>query len=190
MSYIGITFYNFFNRKWFFDKVYHEYITQNILNFGYFKTYKLIDRGIIEILGPYGIAKNINKISFNLSNISKKGSYHYILPNSQLSNLNTQLVGETEIISVLKDTIFIEIGKNISKKVLVVPITEIKFKLGYNLIEKLTVIPDSIVITGSEKYIDSIKEISTVQLKLNDVYENIDKELGLIISKKNRNISR
>jgi hypothetical protein len=129
------------------------------------------------------------KISFNLSNISKKGSYHYILPNSQLSNLNTQLVGETEIISVLKDTIFIEIGKNISKKVPVVPITEIKFKLGYNLIEKLTVIPDSIVITGSEKYIDSIKEISTVQLKLNDVYENIDKELGLIISKKNKNIS-
>ncbi len=128
------------------------------------------------------------KVSFNLNNLSKKGDLYYLLPNSQLSNLNTKLVGETEILSILKDTIFIEIGKNVSKKVPVVPKTEIKFKLGYNFIEKLSVLPDSIIITGSEKYIDSIKEISTVLLKLNDIYESIDSELDLIIPKKSKNL--
>ncbi len=128
------------------------------------------------------------EITFNLNNLSKKGSNYFILPNTQLSNLNAQLAGESEIIQVLKDTIFIEIGTNKTKKVPVIPKTEIQFKLGYNFIEKLQVIPDSIVISGPDKYIDSIKEISTTRLELEDVYENIDTELNLIIPKNTKNV--
>jgi len=76
---LGIFFYNFFNRKWFFDKVYHEYISQNVLNFGYFKSYKLIDRGIIEILGPFGISKIINSFSLSLSKLQTGYIYNYSL---------------------------------------------------------------------------------------------------------------
>ena len=43
--------YTFLNRKWFFDKVYNEYITQHVLSFGYQTTYKLIDRGLFEFIG-------------------------------------------------------------------------------------------------------------------------------------------
>jgi NADH-ubiquinone oxidoreductase chain 5 len=61
-------FYNFFNRKWFFDKVYNEFINQSILRLGYYKTFKLLDRGIIEKLGPFGIMNffynNAIKINF------------------------------------------------------------------------------------------------------------------------------
>ena len=32
-----------FNRKWLFDKTFNEYVSQNILNFGYHFTYKSID---------------------------------------------------------------------------------------------------------------------------------------------------
>jgi len=56
-SRLGIIFYNFFNRKWFFDKVYNEFINQVVLKIGYHKTYKLIDRGVIENLGPFGFSK-------------------------------------------------------------------------------------------------------------------------------------
>ena len=51
---LSLNFYNFFNRKWFFDRVYNDLIAQKVLSLGYHKTYKLIDRGIIEVLGPYG----------------------------------------------------------------------------------------------------------------------------------------
>ena len=56
MSKFGIIFYNFFNRKWFFDKVYNEFINQYVMKMGYHISYKLIDRGIIENLGPFGIS--------------------------------------------------------------------------------------------------------------------------------------
>lgn len=128
------------------------------------------------------------KITFNLNNLSKKGATYYILPNTQLSNLNAQLTGETEIIRVLKDTIFIEIGTNSTKKVPVIPKTDIQFKLGYNFIEKLNVVPDSIIISGPNKYIDSIKAIATTHLKLNDVYENIETELNLVVPKNTKNV--
>jgi len=48
-------FYNFFNKKWFFDRIYNEFITQKALNSSYNFFYKTVDRGIIEKLGPYGI---------------------------------------------------------------------------------------------------------------------------------------
>ena len=128
------------------------------------------------------------KISLSLNNLSKKGASYYILPNSQLSNLNAQLTGDTEIIRILKDTIFIEIGTNATKKVPVIPKTDIQFKLGYNFTEKLKVNPDSILISGPNKYIDSIEHIATTQLKLNDIYENINMELNLVTPKNKKNV--
>jgi NADH-ubiquinone oxidoreductase chain 5 len=62
-SYLGVLLYNFLNRKWFFDKVYNEFISQSILHISYFKTYKLVDRGIIELFGPFGITNLITNLS-------------------------------------------------------------------------------------------------------------------------------
>jgi len=128
------------------------------------------------------------ELTLNLSNITKNSNVYYILPNRQISSLNGQLSGGTELISILNDTIFIELGNNVSKKVPVNTDLEIKFKLGYNLIEKLEIIPDSVTITGPEKYIDSIKVISTEHVKINDIYENIDIELELIKMNKTQNV--
>ena len=79
ISWIGVILYNFLNRKWFFDKVYHELISQNILYISYFKTYKLIDRGIIEILGPYGLSIIFSNFSFRLSKLHTGYIYNYSL---------------------------------------------------------------------------------------------------------------
>lgn len=128
------------------------------------------------------------KIKLNIRNVIKRGSNYYLLPNQQIAYLNAQLSGETEVISVLNDTIFIELGKNKSKKVPIIPSLEIKFKLGYNFIENLKIVPDSVLITGPEKYVDSIKELSTSVLKLNDVYENISENLVLKLPAKKTNL--
>ena len=77
ISSIGIFFYNFFNRKWFFDKVYHEYVSQNLLNISYLRTYKLIDKGIIEILGPFGLVNEVLKFSSKLSFLQTGYIYNY-----------------------------------------------------------------------------------------------------------------
>jgi len=60
--------YLFFNRKWFFDRLQNETIVQTLLQFGYGTTYKVIDKGIIELLGPKGF-------TFLVANISKQISF-------------------------------------------------------------------------------------------------------------------
>ena len=78
-SSLGLMVYTFLNRKWFFDKIYHELISQNILNISYFKTYKLLDRGLIELLGPYGLSILFSNFSLNLSKLHTGYIYNYSL---------------------------------------------------------------------------------------------------------------
>jgi NADH-ubiquinone oxidoreductase chain 5 len=73
------SFYVFFNKKWFFDIIYFHFLTRIILSFGYNITFKLIDRGLIELLGPLGLVNLISKISFNINKIQTGFIYHYVL---------------------------------------------------------------------------------------------------------------
>lgn len=126
------------------------------------------------------------KIAVNLKNSVKSGSNYYLLPNNQITYLNGQLAKETEIIGVLEDTIFLDLGVNMSKKVPVNPSLDIKFKLGYNLIDSIIIIPDSILVTGSKKLIDSIQELTTSILEIQDVYENINEDININLPTKDK----
>jgi len=48
--------FTFFNKKWYFDRMYNEYIIQRLLNDSYFIFYQENDRGLLEKYGPYGIS--------------------------------------------------------------------------------------------------------------------------------------
>jgi proton-translocating NADH-quinone oxidoreductase chain L len=79
MSKYGLYFYNFLNKKWFFDKVYYELINQNILQISYNVTYKLIDKGIIEFFGPFGLLFIFSNWSNKLIKIQTGYIFHYSL---------------------------------------------------------------------------------------------------------------
>jgi len=78
-SVIGRKIYNFLNKKWFFDKFYNEFINQFFLNFGYFVSYKSIDRGFIEMVGPFGLSKTVLTNSKQMSNLQTGNVYDYAL---------------------------------------------------------------------------------------------------------------
>ncbi len=63
----GRNLYTFFNRKWFFDKVYNEWISAPFLHSAYFHTYQNRDRGLLECFGPQGIATELYGFSYNNS---------------------------------------------------------------------------------------------------------------------------
>jgi len=69
--------YMFFNQKWYFDKLINEYIALPVFKFGYNITYKLLDKGIIETFGPYGIAKQLTKNAIFLNKFQSGLLYHY-----------------------------------------------------------------------------------------------------------------
>jgi proton-translocating NADH-quinone oxidoreductase chain L len=92
VSLLGRRLYTFLNRKWFFDKVYHEFISQSALSLGYHTTYKAIDRGIIEILGPYGISNSVQSQSKKMAEVQTGYLYHYAF---------VMLVGVTVLITMI-----------------------------------------------------------------------------------------
>lgn len=56
-------FYNFFNKKWYFDRVYFEIFVKNTLLLPHSYFYKNIDRGLIEKMGPLGIYSTLDYFS-------------------------------------------------------------------------------------------------------------------------------
>ena len=74
---IGNFLFFFLTKKWYFDFIYNFFISRNILNFGYKYSYVIIDRGLLEILGPYGISNFISKISKKISLLQTGYIYHY-----------------------------------------------------------------------------------------------------------------
>ena len=79
ISKYGVYFYNFLNRKWYFDKIYYEFINQYILKIGYNFTYKMIDKGLIEICGPYGLTTIFAFLSQKIILLQTGYIYHYSL---------------------------------------------------------------------------------------------------------------
>lgn len=77
ISFVGRKVYNYLNKKWFFDKVYNEYITQFFFNSGYRVSYKLTDRGIIEVLGPMGLSNLVVAPSTTTSRLQTGVLYQY-----------------------------------------------------------------------------------------------------------------
>jgi NADH-ubiquinone oxidoreductase chain 5 len=79
ISFLGKKIYNFLNKKWFFDKVYNESIGQFFFKFGYNVSYKIIDRGIIEMFGPMGLSKSISSNARAISSLQTNYLYHTTL---------------------------------------------------------------------------------------------------------------
>jgi NADH-ubiquinone oxidoreductase chain 5 len=78
ISKLGRGIYIFLNRKWFFDKIYNEFISQFFLKVAYKNIYQNIDRGILEFLGPYGLSVQIYKLSKGFLQIPLNHIYHYL----------------------------------------------------------------------------------------------------------------
>jgi NADH-ubiquinone oxidoreductase chain 5 len=78
---LGRKMYTFINGKYLFDVVYNNYIIALGLKLGYTIS-KVLDRGVIELLGPYGLASALNKTALSIS----------ISDNRVISNYSTYII--------------------------------------------------------------------------------------------------
>ena len=68
-SNLGYNIYSFFSQRFLIELLYNKYITDLILKLGG-QTTKFIDKGSVELLGPYGLEKGLLDLSKNISNLS------------------------------------------------------------------------------------------------------------------------
>jgi len=65
---LGRKLYSFLNGKYYFDVIYNHFIVEKGLQLGY-KISKEIDRGVIELLGPYGLANALTNTGKNIAKL-------------------------------------------------------------------------------------------------------------------------
>ena len=70
--------FNFFNKKWYFDRLYNEFFLQKFLYASYHAFYQFYDRGLIERLGPIGITNSIFKFANFISYVQTGHIFHYL----------------------------------------------------------------------------------------------------------------
>jgi NADH-ubiquinone oxidoreductase chain 5 len=65
---IGYNIFGFFNQRFLIEFFYNKYITNQVLNIGG-KTTKIIDKGSIEFIGPFGLEVALINLSKNISKL-------------------------------------------------------------------------------------------------------------------------
>ena len=66
---LGYNIFGLLNQRFFIELLYNKYITNLILNLGG-QTTKVLDRGSVELLGPYGLEKVLITLNNNLNSLS------------------------------------------------------------------------------------------------------------------------
>lgn len=68
-SSLGYNIFSFFNQRFLVEMYYNKYISGAILELGG-QTTKIMDKGAVEIFGPYGLEKKVTQISKGISSLS------------------------------------------------------------------------------------------------------------------------
>lgn len=68
LSRFGYNVFSFFNQRFLVELFYNRYITDLVLKLGG-QTTKVLDKGSIELIGPYGLEKGLVSLSRNISNL-------------------------------------------------------------------------------------------------------------------------
>jgi len=68
LSRLGYNIFSFFNQRFLIELFYNKYITEFILYLGG-QTTKVLDKGSIELIGPYGLEKGLSNLSNNIARL-------------------------------------------------------------------------------------------------------------------------
>nr|UAD89511.1 NADH dehydrogenase subunit 5 [Gracilaria changii] len=66
------------NKKWYWDVLYNRFLVYPILNFGYSVSFKNLDRGFIELIGPYGLSRLVPTWAQFFSRLQTGQLSHYL----------------------------------------------------------------------------------------------------------------
>jgi NADH-ubiquinone oxidoreductase chain 5 len=113
LSRVGYNIFSFFNQRFLIELFYNKFITGFVLKLGG-QTTKVIDKGSIEYIGPYGLEKGLLNISNTIAKLNTGvitsyalyiliGLIFYILFNAYITSMITILILFTLLVLTLKD---------------------------------------------------------------------------------------
>ena len=135
-------------------------------------------------------SKIINKtIDLDASSLKrKKSDTYFFLVKDQITRIQKQLLFGVEIQEITQDTLYLNLGLLTSKKVALKPDININYQIGYDLLDKIEIKPDSIIISGPESQIKQIDFLNLSSLNLKDVKTDFSEKVTILNSFKEDNL--
>jgi len=128
-------------------------------------------------------------IEINASVLNKKATFrYYLLLKNQKNKIQRQFRSGIEIQEISLDTVYLELGSLISKKVPLIPNLEINYHIGYDILESEVIQPDSILISGPEASLNKIVKIDLELLKLEDVKFDFSEKVKILRPENSKNL--
>ncbi|WP_196884877.1 hypothetical protein [Aureivirga sp. CE67] len=128
------------------------------------------------------------KVDLNDIQVLGKNKYFY-LPKSHFVKIEDQLDKNTNLQKIYTDSIFIQLNKNISRKIPVIADVNFQFETGINIKGKYELIPDSVTVMGSSNALQNLNEIHTEKVEIQHISSNIEKLLPLKIPENIKNVN-
>jgi NADH-ubiquinone oxidoreductase chain 5 len=69
--------YKFLSYKWYFDVIYNRVINIPLLQFAYFHIFTILDKGLLELVGPHGLSEMFLKLGIDLKQDLDGEPYRY-----------------------------------------------------------------------------------------------------------------
>lgn len=135
----------------------------------------------------YAIKRPELDINFK-TDISKKDSTLIWSVSKGFSNINKQFDKEEKIISINPDTLLFRFDVNDVKYVPIILDSKIQYAKGYNTLDTLKTVPDSVKLIGPSSVLKTISKVKTQYLELKEVKSDVNKTLLLQLDSLNKNI--
>ena len=118
-------------------------------------------------------------ITVDFQSLEKNNTHYFWIEKREFQNVVSQFDPNVKIESINPDTIAFRYDVNNIKKIPVILDSEINFSSGFDLIGDYKLIPDSIKVIGPKILTDSITEIVTKQLKMNNINSDVSANVQL-----------
>ncbi|MDO6739142.1 hypothetical protein [Wenyingzhuangia sp. 2_MG-2023] len=120
-------------------------------------------------------------LTVSLKKIKRKDKFRYYLLGNELKRqAHEKFNDRIAILDVLKDTLFVTLGKKSFKKVPIKPDVNLDYHSGYKSFSDYVIQPDSIEVSGPEMQIAKIKHIKLKPFHKEDVMSSIEEELEIL----------
>ncbi|YP_009701413.1 NADH dehydrogenase subunit 5 (mitochondrion) [Actinia tenebrosa] len=79
VSPVGLAGYTFLYSAWQFNYIVNHFLVQNVWRLGHLITFRALDKGILELIGPKGLSQFIIRLTQEISNLQSGLVYNYAL---------------------------------------------------------------------------------------------------------------
>ena len=119
-------------------------------------------------------------LEFNVENAIFSNEHQYLFyVDKESSILKSKLDFKGRVLALQKDTIRLKLDNNLEKKVPIRIQQDIQYTVGYDSDKGLVVTPDSVLISGPSQVIDTITNVNTEFLNLENLNQDYTSELKI-----------